>query len=475
MFELLLQADRAMAEGQFERAERTYWQLIELDPGNAIALAGLARFSLERGDDRLARTLARRALSVDPESFVALRVLESLDNPGSAPQEPETKDGTLAAAERLEAVGRKRRQAIEGDRAGGYEGAAGGRGGEGSGGEGWAAEEHTVGAAGLPVPPAPAAAHLSIRAEIEAEAAGPDAVQGRRTRRPWSEERELRQKGRIAAAAAAAGEAARRREVPANPPVVPETHKVRPGKPAVIDPFAAAEMAAAVAAVDEVDLEQPAEGAAGVTEVEVAEPPETAAETSAQAVEPAERSPERAEAEPTPAEAEAIKNLRAQLAESGVDASATEAEAEAARLLEVERKALAAETAAAAAEEEDGRHTEDEAEAAALREAMAIMLGGETDAGGSEPVEAQEAAPEPTETTTAAPTDTTPVDESTVQSNPEDSGSSEPGRADSAADTDDRGESEGSAEGSADGSADDGSVDSAAKRKKGFLGLFRGQ
>lgn len=67
MFELLLQADRALAEGELERAERTYWQLIELDPSNAIALAGLARFSLERGDKRLARTLANRALGIDPQ------------------------------------------------------------------------------------------------------------------------------------------------------------------------------------------------------------------------------------------------------------------------------------------------------------------------------------------------------------------------------------------------------------------------
>ena len=46
MFELLLQADKALAEGLLDQAERTYWQLIELDPTNAIAVAGLARVSL---------------------------------------------------------------------------------------------------------------------------------------------------------------------------------------------------------------------------------------------------------------------------------------------------------------------------------------------------------------------------------------------------------------------------------------------
>jgi len=43
MFEVLLQADRALASGALDQAERSYWQLIELDPTNAIAVAGLAR------------------------------------------------------------------------------------------------------------------------------------------------------------------------------------------------------------------------------------------------------------------------------------------------------------------------------------------------------------------------------------------------------------------------------------------------
>jgi len=68
MFELLLQADRALAKGALDQAERTYWQLVELDPTNAMAVAGLARVWLERGDERSARTFADRALSIDPDS-----------------------------------------------------------------------------------------------------------------------------------------------------------------------------------------------------------------------------------------------------------------------------------------------------------------------------------------------------------------------------------------------------------------------
>jgi len=147
MFELILQADRAMAEGQFDRAERTYWQLIELDPSNAMALAGLARFSIERGDDRLARALARRALSIDPESILAKRVLDALDNPGSGKASSLTKDLTLVAAEQLEALGRRRRQILEAQAA--------------------AEEAAEEAAAALKE----ASSGGSIRAEIEAEAA----------------------------------------------------------------------------------------------------------------------------------------------------------------------------------------------------------------------------------------------------------------------------------------------------------------
>ena len=88
MFELLLQADRAMSSGLLDQAERTYWQLIELDPTNAIAVAGLARIALERGDRRLARTFADQALAIDPDSIAARKVILALDDGTSAPAGP---------------------------------------------------------------------------------------------------------------------------------------------------------------------------------------------------------------------------------------------------------------------------------------------------------------------------------------------------------------------------------------------------
>src|SRR5512141_2170658 len=104
MFELLLQADRALAEGQLDRAEKTYWQLIELDPSNAIATAGLSRVALDRGDHRLARTLAERALGMDAESLVARKVLTAIENQGAFAAPVEIPDLTYMAAERLEAL-----------------------------------------------------------------------------------------------------------------------------------------------------------------------------------------------------------------------------------------------------------------------------------------------------------------------------------------------------------------------------------
>lgn len=113
MYELLLQADKALADGMLDQAERTYWQLIELDPSNAIAVAGLARVSLERGDERLARRLADRAMTIDPESVAARRIVDSLEHRGSDQPEADLPDLPMMAAQRLEALGRRRRASRE--------------------------------------------------------------------------------------------------------------------------------------------------------------------------------------------------------------------------------------------------------------------------------------------------------------------------------------------------------------------------
>jgi hypothetical protein len=108
MFELLLQADRALANGALDQAERTYWQLVDLDPTNAIAVAGLARVWLGRGDERSARTFADRALSIDPDSIAARRVLEEVTHEGPEHPAQEQPELPLLAAERLEALSRRR-------------------------------------------------------------------------------------------------------------------------------------------------------------------------------------------------------------------------------------------------------------------------------------------------------------------------------------------------------------------------------
>jgi hypothetical protein len=78
MIELMLQAERALAVGLIDQAERLYWQAVEADRRNSIAVVGLARVALERGDNRLAYTFAQGALAIDPENDAARRLVERL-------------------------------------------------------------------------------------------------------------------------------------------------------------------------------------------------------------------------------------------------------------------------------------------------------------------------------------------------------------------------------------------------------------
>ena len=79
MIELLLQAERALSMGLVDQAERLYRQAADADPRNSIAVVGLARVALERGDDVLAWREAKRALTIDPENAAARRMVERFE------------------------------------------------------------------------------------------------------------------------------------------------------------------------------------------------------------------------------------------------------------------------------------------------------------------------------------------------------------------------------------------------------------
>ena len=79
MIELLLEAERALSFGRVDRAEQLYRQVAAADPGNSIAVVGLARVALEHADDAGAYLLARQALTIDPENEAAQRLVTRLD------------------------------------------------------------------------------------------------------------------------------------------------------------------------------------------------------------------------------------------------------------------------------------------------------------------------------------------------------------------------------------------------------------
>ena len=98
MIEPLLEAERAMSFGLLDQAERLYRQVADHDPGNSIAVVGLARVALERGDERTAYVLARRALTIDPDNPAAqhlvMRLGEVFEGRGEALPEPEAPPAT---------------------------------------------------------------------------------------------------------------------------------------------------------------------------------------------------------------------------------------------------------------------------------------------------------------------------------------------------------------------------------------------
>jgi hypothetical protein len=79
MIEVLLQAESALSLGLLDQAEILYRQVVIADPRNSIAVVGLARVALERGDEPGALAQARRALGIDGENAAAQRMVQRLE------------------------------------------------------------------------------------------------------------------------------------------------------------------------------------------------------------------------------------------------------------------------------------------------------------------------------------------------------------------------------------------------------------
>ncbi len=86
MIERLLAGEAALARDELDAAERLFDQVAAADPRNAIALVGLARIAVRRGDRDAGRTLAGRALAIDPDEAAATRLLAELER--TPPAEP---------------------------------------------------------------------------------------------------------------------------------------------------------------------------------------------------------------------------------------------------------------------------------------------------------------------------------------------------------------------------------------------------
>ncbi len=96
MIEQILQADRYLQVDQVEQARGVYQKVVDTDPGNAIAVVGLARCALADGDDQQAHALASKALEIDPENDMARRMEARLSEILVTRGEPVDRPGVAA-------------------------------------------------------------------------------------------------------------------------------------------------------------------------------------------------------------------------------------------------------------------------------------------------------------------------------------------------------------------------------------------
>jgi hypothetical protein len=79
MMELLVEAERYLSHGLLDQAERLFRRVADADPKSSIAVVGLARVALDRGDDATAYAFGRRALAIDPDNPAARHLVMRLE------------------------------------------------------------------------------------------------------------------------------------------------------------------------------------------------------------------------------------------------------------------------------------------------------------------------------------------------------------------------------------------------------------
>jgi hypothetical protein len=73
------EAEVALTSGLLDRAAALFLARLESEPGDVLAVVGLAQVELERGDDRRACEIARWALRLDPGDDLAVRMVSRLE------------------------------------------------------------------------------------------------------------------------------------------------------------------------------------------------------------------------------------------------------------------------------------------------------------------------------------------------------------------------------------------------------------